>query len=168
MNIEDEFHKIKNKKYGTRSLTATFIIKNPEDYKLFKNRAKNINFLIHYISCAEPMFNNLSVTDAINGDHPALKIVIKDDEQSIDFLINHQYCGGSFFVEGVDFLLNNKKHVIPKSNLIKGLLCLVKNSYFYYKLNNSPEVVSNDRYDIVKHYKKEYKIFKKKQCKAKN
>lgn len=151
MSLEDQFHISSS----NNSFIARFEVNNLYIEKIINNiKSDKFNDVLHLIS----EYNNYSQIytseDVLNSKHPDIKININNS--IIEFYIDHIKIGGLILVKLIESIINSKSRVVPKTNLLQGILYTLYDIKTLYNLNNAP---CNPIYtDKLSHYTKKYNI----------
>lgn len=151
MSLEDQFHISSS----NNSFIARFEVNNLYIEKIINNiKSDKFNDVLHLIS----EYNNYSQIytseDVLINNHPDIKININNS--IIEFYIDHSKIGGLILVKLIESIINSKSRVVPKTNLLQGILYTLYDIKTLYNLNNAP---CNPIYtDKLSHYTKKYNI----------
>ena len=151
MSLEDQFHISSS----NNSFVARFEVNNLYIEKIINNiKSDKFNDVLHLIS----EYNNYSQIytseDVLINKHPDIKININNS--IIEFYIDHSKIGGLILVKLIESIINSKSRIVPKTNLLQGILYTLYDIKTLYNLNNAP---CNPIYtDKLSHYTKKYNI----------
>ena len=152
MSLEDQYHSTYS---DNNQLIARFKVNNHYIKTIRDNiKSDRFNNVLNLIS----EYNNYSEIytsdDVLNCEHPDIKVNFYNS--IIEFNINHSKIGGSILVRLIESIINSKPRIVPKTNLLQGILYTLYNIKTLYNLNNAP---CNPIYtDKLSHYTKKYSI----------
>jgi hypothetical protein len=152
MSLEDQYHSTYS---DNNQLIARFEVNNHYIKTIRDNiKSDRFNNVLNLIS----EYNNYSEIytsdDVLNCEHPDIKVNFYNS--IIEFNINHSKIGGSILVRLIESIINSKPRIVPKTNLLQGILYTLYDIKTLYNLNNAP---CNPIYtDKLSHYTKKYSI----------
>ena len=152
MSLEDQYHSTSS---DNNLLIARFEVNNHYIKTIQDNiKSDRFNNVLNLIS----EYNNYSEIytsdDVLNCKHPDIKVNFYNS--IIEFNINHSKIGGYILVRLIESIINSKSRIIPKTNLLQGILYTLYDIKTLYNLNNAP---CNPIYsDKLSHYTKKYTI----------
>ena len=152
MSLEDQYHSTYS---DNNQLIARFEVNNHYIKTIRDNiKSDRFNNVLNLIS----EYNNYSEIytsdDVLNCKHPDIKVNLYNS--IIEFNINHSKIGGYILVRLIESIINSKSRIIPKTNLLQGILYTLYDIKTLYNLNNAP---CNPIYtDKLSHYTKKYSI----------
>lgn len=152
MSLEDQYHSTSS---DNNLLIARFEVNNHYIKTIQDNiKSDRFNSVLNLIS----EYNNYSEIytsdDVLNCKHPDIKVNFYNS--IIEFNINHSKIGGYILVRLIESIINSKSRIIPKTNLLQGILYTLYDIKTIYNLNNAP---CNPIYtDKLSHYTKKYNI----------
>ena len=152
MSLEDQYHSTYS---DNNQLIARFEVNNHYIKTIRDNiKSDRFNNVLNLIS----EYNNYSEIytsdDVLNCKHPDIKVNFYNS--IIEFNINHSKIGGYILVRLIESIINSKSRIVPKTNLLQGILYTLYDIKTLYNLNNAP---CNPIYtDKLSHYTKKYSI----------
>ena len=152
MSLEDQYHSTYS---DNNQLIARFEVNNHYIKTIRDNiKSDRFNNVLNLIS----EYNNYSEIytsdDVLNCEHPDIKVNFYNS--IIEFNINHSKIGGCILIRLIESIINSKPRIVPKTNLLQGILYTLYDIKTLYNLNNAP---CNPIYtDKLSHYTKKYSI----------